>query len=93
MCNIHVNLNCLAKLFSKIYLLKCLFDFCVRIRLNYLPHLLSPGNSFDDRPTRERCFISSRPIRVDELKEVCDRLHANKDAGFIQEFKVSKFCL
>lgn len=48
---------------------------------------LEKRNSYDDRPTRERCFISSRPIRVDELKEVCDRLHANKDTGFIQEFK------
>ena len=45
-------------------------------------------NSLEEKLLQERCFISSRPIKLPELKEVCDRLHLNKDAGFIQEFKV-----
>ena len=45
-------------------------------------------SSIEGRMASARTFISSRPIKLSELKEVNDRLHRNKDTGFIQEFKV-----
>eukprot|EP00794_Sanderia_malayensis_P008032 gene8032-8893_t len=48
---------------------------------------ISNDNSIEEKLAEQRTFISSRPVSIAELKDVCDRHHANKDAGFIQEFK------
>ena len=47
-----------------------------------------PENSIDEKKSQGPTFISSRTIKIVELKDVCGQLHASKDSGFVQEFRV-----